>query len=204
MLVEKDKKTEDDTRKQDFKQIKLSENLEKGKYIDVRIKRKDGTDDVVLSKKLVLDIAGETIWINISETDRNYINNATVEANTNEAELYTTIYVNPENQVPALITYKINPKLQQYIRDNSDVVKKAEQEMSEKIKKEKEENQMTLKQQSNDQVNPNNVPLPQQVPANNDILKKNTNENIPNANKKDFPNNSSIMNAPDVTDPNKQ
>jgi len=130
MLVDKDKALEDDVKLENYSQFKLSPKQKKGDYIDVRIRRKDGTDEVVAAKKLVEDIINNNVFFNTSDLERNYINNATVEASLDGAELYTVTYVDPQNQPEAQVTYKLDSKIQKMIKDNSEIVKKAQQQLS--------------------------------------------------------------------------
>ncbi|WP_061311255.1 hypothetical protein [Clostridium botulinum] len=129
VLLQKEDRLTQDLRKQDYAHFILNKNLQKGNYIDVRLKKKDGSDFVVVSKKQVLDLNGSSIVIKINDSERSYINNATVEASVTGATLYTTIYVDPQNQVPAQIDYEINKNIKSLIKNNPNVVKSAEQEL---------------------------------------------------------------------------
>lgn len=159
MLVDMEDLIVDDLRLQDYKHIILGENLQKGQYVDVRIKRPDGTDDIVLSKKKVRDLKDKTIWIHLKEDERLNFNAATVEADYLKGTLYTTTYVEPENQPAAVVTYKPNEKILNIIKKNDKVVKESMQRLEERNKQLEMENKSFKN---------NNAPVPApEVPAGN-------------------------------------
>jgi len=125
MLVAYDSVVTSDLRRQDFSNIRLPYNLVKGDYVDVRIKRLDGSDDIVLSKKEILDVAGTTICVNINESERQLLNEASVEAKIKRAELYATLYIDAQNQPPAATTYRPDEKILTMIKQNPDMVDQA-------------------------------------------------------------------------------
>jgi hypothetical protein len=133
LVVSMDKVITDDIKTQDYSHVKLLTGLLKDDFVDVRIRRKDGTDDIVLSKKQVIDINGGIIIWNISETERAYFNSATVEAQLTQGELYTTKYPDPQNQKEAIVTYKPNTKILEMIKENEDIVKKAQTELQQRL-----------------------------------------------------------------------
>lgn len=132
MLLENEDILTQDLRKQDYSHILLNKNLQKGNCVDIRLKKKDGTDYIVAAKKQVLDLNGTTMVTKINDTERSYINNATVEASVTGATLYTTIYVDPENQAPAEVTYVINDNIKNMIKNNPNIIKNAEQDLQNK------------------------------------------------------------------------
>lgn len=134
MLINMDDVVSTDLRKQDYSHFKLNMNLKPEQYVDVRIKRKDGTDDIFLSKKKILEIDKNTIYIKINEMERSYVNNASVEAALINAELYTTIYIDPENQPKAGITYKLNEYISRLIDENPNIIKASVKSLEEKNK----------------------------------------------------------------------
>lgn len=132
MLVAMEEAISSDMRKQDYSHFKLNLNLKNDQYVDIRIKRKDGTDDIFLSKKKILEIDKNSIYININEKERTYINNASVEAALINAELYTTIYIDPENQPQAEITYKLNLEISKLIDKDPNIIKASIKSLEEK------------------------------------------------------------------------
>ncbi len=116
-----------DLRNQDYSDITLSKNLKVGDYIDIREKKKDGSDYVVVAKKKVLAIINNTIVIDISDNERKFKNNATVDAALTGGTLYTTIYPDPENQPAAAVTYVFNNNIDKMIQSNSQILKNSSQ-----------------------------------------------------------------------------
>ncbi|HAN10651.1 MAG TPA: hypothetical protein DCP90_08590 [Clostridiales bacterium] len=95
----------DDERIQDYDIIKLPSNLKIGDYVDVRIKNITSIDTIVLTKKEVLELNSGSVWFKINEEERNLMNKAIAEMNTERSILYTTIYINPEKQKQAEVGY---------------------------------------------------------------------------------------------------
>lgn len=136
MLLEREDILTADLRKQDFDHILLNVNLQPGNFIDIRYRKKDGSDFVVASKKKILDRNDGIMITNITEKERNYINNSTVLASLTGAVLYTTIYVDPENQPPAKITYEINKNVKEIIEKDPNVIRSSQEELKNRINQE--------------------------------------------------------------------
>lgn len=96
-----------DIRLQEFFDIKLNTGLAAGKYVDVRIKLKDGSDYCVLSKKYVVSINGKSVFFNISDQERETYDKASKEAESSGAILYTIIYPDPLNQAATNVNYPV-------------------------------------------------------------------------------------------------
>jgi hypothetical protein len=126
MITDNNNVVTNDLRKQDYSCFTLNKNLTKGAYVDIRLKKKDGSDYVVASKKQVIDLNGSTMITEINENERDYINNAIVYASLTGATLYTTIYVDPVNQNAAPITYQPSTDIKNMISSNPNVVKDAQ------------------------------------------------------------------------------
>lgn len=145
MLTPEDVIITDDLKRQDFAYFKLNSGLKggeyfndkgervekKGDYVDVRIRRKDGTDDIVLSKKYVVAISGQTVTMDLQEQERLLLDYATVEAALINAELYTVKYPDPQNQEDAVVTYAVSDKVKSLIETNPNIVKKSEDKLQE-------------------------------------------------------------------------
>ncbi|WP_461613214.1 SAF domain-containing protein [Clostridium sp. Marseille-QA1073] len=136
MLLEREDVLTTDLRKQDFDHILLNVNLQPGNFIDIRYRKKDGSDFIVASKKKILDRNDGIMITNITEKERNYINNSTVLASLTGAVLYTTIYVDPENQPPAKITYEINKNVKEIIEKDPNVIRSSQEELKNRINQE--------------------------------------------------------------------
>jgi hypothetical protein len=192
ILVKEEDVLTDDLRLQDYKHIILGEKLQKGQYVDVRIRRPDGTDDIILCKKKAIDMVEKTIWLQLSEEERQVFNAATVEADYVKGLIYTTTYVDSQNQLAAIRTYKPNSKFLKIIKENEEMVKESMQRLEEKVRQLETENQ-TLRSSSSNNNNYLTVPensnnLPQgninNVPTNETLPSKNTTNNTTIVDKK--------------------
>lgn len=137
-----------DLRTHDYDFIKLAYKLKVGDYVDLRILRKDGTDDIVVAKKLVKAIDGNRISFDMNEKELQYFNAAAVEATVKQATIYTSLYVDPENQLPATITYVPDKKITDMISKNPNVIDQALQVLKEKTSEIQKQQQQTSQQQS--------------------------------------------------------
>lgn len=104
-----------DVRKMEYNVIKLTSQLQSGKYIDVRLRLTNGKDLIVLSHKKieipnVEGVASEsTIWMNLNETEILTLSCAIVETYKMEgAFLYAAEYIEPGLQQAATETYLPN------------------------------------------------------------------------------------------------
>ncbi|WP_202707661.1 hypothetical protein [Sporosalibacterium faouarense] len=123
MLVDKDEKVTNDMRRQEYSQIKLPRDIQKGDIVDIRYKDNQ-RDKVVISHKRVEDIEGG-LAINISEIERQFINAADIESRINSGELYVTVYLDPENQEPAAITYSPKKEIIEAMRRDPNINEKS-------------------------------------------------------------------------------
>ena len=130
MLIDMQQEISDVVKNQDFNWIKIHAFLEKGNYVDIHYKQLDGTDNVVAAKKKVINLSGSIFSTNITDLEREYINNATVRAAVTGGELYTTIYPDPENQNPAEVTYALDRTIQAAIDKDSSIINKSEKTLT--------------------------------------------------------------------------
>ncbi len=153
MIVNSEDKVTDDLRRQDYSHIKLNDGLEVDKYVDVRLRLKNGMDYIVASKKKVKNLNGNIIHFDITEVERNYLNVATVQGDITEGMLYTTIYVDPENQPAAVVTYKPNKELQEIVEKNPDLVEYSSKNLEERLKElEKQKNIKNTNNKDNEKI----------------------------------------------------
>lgn len=134
LLVEPEKMIVPELRTQDFFNIKKFYALKKGDVVDIRLKRADGTDEVVAAKKQIIDIVNGMVSFNIIDTERLNLNYATVECLASRGEMYTTLYVDPINQPAAPVTYAPNQQVLNMVRNNPDVVEQAKKTLAQKEK----------------------------------------------------------------------
>lgn len=149
IVTDTDDRLTDDLRKQDYDHIILNYNLKLGDYVDIRIRYKDGSDFRVATKKKILNLNGTKAVYQITEDEREFINNATVKAAINGGVLYTTIYKDPENQPPADVNYVLDDSIKDLIKSNPGVVKNAQDQLRGNVKPVQNNNSTNGQQSSN-------------------------------------------------------
>lgn len=140
MLAPADQINTNDVRKQEYNMIALPADLETGETIDIRLRMPDGTDYIVVSKKVVtvLDEGGipslNTISLELAEGETLMMSNAIVEAyQIPGSRLYITRYVEPGLQAGAITTYVASGTIQEAIAANPNIVTEAKQELIRRI-----------------------------------------------------------------------
>ncbi|BFH60128.1 SAF domain-containing protein [Paenibacillus azoreducens] len=126
--------TPDDLRIQEFRMIELPLKLKKEDFVDVRIKFPTGQDYIVLSKKKVEDLLTGTVWYDMNEKEILTMSSAIVDAYINNASIYALNYVDPYMQQEAVVTYPPNPKVQDLIDSDPNIVEVAKSEMERKVR----------------------------------------------------------------------
>lgn len=106
MLYE-EAETPDTLRYVEYNMITMPITMGVGDYVDIRLRLPNGQDLIVVSKKEVINIFGQTIGMNLTEEEIVILNSAIVESYImlGSAELYTTTYVEPGMQNAAVHTY---------------------------------------------------------------------------------------------------
>ena len=107
----------------EFSMISLPSKLVTGDYIDIRLAisdiRTEIADYIVLSKIQVEEATSNTIWLKVSESQLQLLNNAIVESYIIEgSKIYATQYVNPA-QAPLNATYVPNEYIAGLIKANA-------------------------------------------------------------------------------------
>lgn len=122
----------DDLRLMEYTVVNLPQKLDAGSFIDVRIMFPNGLDYIILSKKEVIDLSkgesGQTsfLWLHIDEEEILRMSSAIVDASLVEASrLYAVVYVAPDIQKEAVMTYPANNEVLELIRTNPNIVDKA-------------------------------------------------------------------------------
>jgi hypothetical protein len=108
--------------------------LQVGEYIDIRVIFPHGEDFIVLSKKRVYGMYGETIKLMLTEQEIMILQGMLVDMYMNDRNgmtSYATMYVDPGMQLPAVMFYAIpvhiarfmenNPQIAQTDRDRSNL-----------------------------------------------------------------------------------
>lgn len=134
MLNNKDDKITNEIKNQDFNWIRMHTFMQINDYVDIHYKEVDGTDYVVAAKKKVINLSGNTFSSNITDEERNLINNATVRADVTGGIMYLTIYPEPESQEPASVTYILDKNIQQKIDKEPTIVQQSAKSLETKNK----------------------------------------------------------------------
>lgn len=89
-----------DVRSQEINSILMPSDLNEGECVDIRIMFPNGTDYIVLARKMVKKIENFTMWLELSEDERLIINSAIVDSYLNQGtKLYATKYVDQDAQI---------------------------------------------------------------------------------------------------------
>lgn len=85
----------------------LSATLNKGDYVDVRIRYQNGEDDCLLAKKQIeeLAIASKSIHLVVNDREIQMMSSGIIDANEFDAVIYCVKYTSPSIQEPTLVTY---------------------------------------------------------------------------------------------------
>lgn len=126
MLMAGDAPT-NDVRLVEYNMITLPIGLTIGDYVDIRLTVPSGQDYIVISKKPVISINGETISFNLSEDEILAINSAIIEAYTMKASnIYVAKYVEVI-QEKAIPTYPVSSDVKALIAVNPNIVAEAKE-----------------------------------------------------------------------------
>lgn len=134
----------DDIRLHNYSYIRLTDKIEKGDYVDIRISFANGADFVLLSKKKVADIRyGQeengvlsTLWMYVSEEEILRLSSAAVDAYINEGCSIYAIRYAKASQKQAYVNYPVNEVVRQLMDSDPNIVKKAENVQEWKLWKE--------------------------------------------------------------------
>lgn len=123
-----------DLREFELQGLQIPLSMQVGDYVDVRVSFPSGLDFLVLSKKKVRDVLKVGSEDNMTEFCIFYLDtdeilrlkSAIVDAYINEGTiLYSTIYVAPDKQKAAQVTYPVNDNVRKAIEDDPNIVSKA-------------------------------------------------------------------------------
>ncbi|MEC0239535.1 SAF domain-containing protein [Paenibacillus dokdonensis] len=123
-----------DLRNRELQAIALPSNLREHDVIDVRVQFPTGQDYIVLSKKKIDKLISPAMWITMTEQEILSLSSAMVDAYLHDAKLYAVTYVEPEMQDKAIPTYPVNKEVLKLIDSDPNIVKKAEQKLSEAVR----------------------------------------------------------------------
>ena len=135
-------KINDDERLLNLSYVKLNEKMENDDYVDIRISFRNGSDYVLLSKKRIVDIAGNiageesanALWIQAGEEEILRLASAVVDSFYQEGcEIYAIEYVS-EMQEAAEITYPVNEAVRKLLSSDPNIAELAQGNLSEQIR----------------------------------------------------------------------
>ena len=105
-LASSDQKITDDTRYVEYNMLVLPTTIMEGDFIDIRLTLPNGQDLIVISKKQIKSMIGDTIGLELSEDEILMMESAIVETYIMTAsKLYAIQYIEPGNQAAAIRTY---------------------------------------------------------------------------------------------------
>ena len=109
MVERSDETITDDLRVQEFNMIALPIYLNPDDYIDIRLTFPDGQNYIVVSKKRVVDVQQNTVWLKLTEEEITTLSNAIIEAYiVTGSNLYANLYVEPGMQGESTPTYPVS------------------------------------------------------------------------------------------------
>ena len=129
-IARSDEIAEDDLRVVEYNMLSLPVKLNVDDYIDIRFTLPNGVDYIVVSKKRVLDVINDTIWVLASEEEILTMSNAIVEAYMMAgSKLTATLYVEPGLQEIATPTYVVSKDVYNVMKTDPNILEKAMKEL---------------------------------------------------------------------------
>ena len=120
-----------DVRTMEYNMLTLPINLTIGDYVDIRITFPDGQDFIVIAKKEIKNIQGNTVTFDMSEADIVMLNSAIVESYImKDSNIYIAKYVEPGMQEKAANTYVPTAEVIRLIETDSNIVSTAKNELT--------------------------------------------------------------------------
>ncbi|MBO4815776.1 MAG: hypothetical protein J5507_02335 [Clostridia bacterium] len=120
------KKYADNVRYVEYNMLTLSTTVMEGEFIDIRLSLPNGQDLIVVSKKEVKSILGNTVGFEMTEDEILMMESAIVEAYIMKASnLYVTQYIEPGLQKTAEKTYTPTEAVKQLINGNPNITSEA-------------------------------------------------------------------------------
>ncbi len=118
--------TTDDVRYVEYNMLQLSTTLAEGDYIDIRLTLPNGQDLIVVSKKEIKSLIGNTLGLELTEDEILMMESSIVEAYIMTAsKLYAVQYVEPGMQGAAVKTYTPTDAVQNLIIANGNIKEEA-------------------------------------------------------------------------------
>ena len=128
-LVYEGEELTNDTRYVEYNMLVLPTTIDVGDYIDIRLTLSNGQDLIVISKKEVKSMIGDTIGLELSEGEILIMESAIVEAYVMTAsKLYAIQYIEPGMQEAATNTYTPTEAVQGLMQRNPNLTTEAKTE----------------------------------------------------------------------------
>lgn len=125
-LVYEEEKTANDLRYVEYNMLTLPTTVSVGDYIDIRITFANGQDLIIVSKKEVKTLLGDTIGLELTEGEILMMNSAIVESYIMKAsKIHAIQYVEPGIQTAAAKTYTPTAEVQGLIERNPNITAEA-------------------------------------------------------------------------------
>ena len=126
MLNEGEVEITNDLRYVEYNMLTLGTTVDVGSFVDIRFTLPNGQDLIVLSKKEIKAIFGNTVGFELTEDEILMMESAIVETYIIEsANLYVTLYVEPGLQEAASKTYTPTEAVKQLINGNPNIKSEA-------------------------------------------------------------------------------
>lgn len=130
IVAKSDEIITDSVRYMEYNMITMPTTLDIGSCIDIRLRLQNGQDLIVISKKEIVNLYGQTVGLNLSEEEILILNSAIVEAYIMpSAELYMATYIEPGRQIAATHTYIPTQEVRYLIEMDGNIVNEAKQEL---------------------------------------------------------------------------
>lgn len=118
--------TDNSLRLVEFNMITLPSTVYPGEYVDIRIALPTGEDFIVLTKKCIQSVNGETIGVYLTEAEILTMSCAIVDAYTMKTgNIYLAKYVEPGVQTKAEQTYMVKQSILEQMTRNPNIVAEA-------------------------------------------------------------------------------
>jgi len=125
-MLTQEEQLQNSTRLAEYNMLTLPMDLYAGDYIDIRLTLPSGQNLIVLSKKQIKDIFGDTITLYLTEEEMLMMNSAIVEAYIIPASnLYAIKYIEPGIQEAIQLTYVPTTEVQQLMNINPNITNEA-------------------------------------------------------------------------------
>ena len=133
-MVYEEKETSNDLRYVEYNMLTLPTTLDIGDYIDIRITFQNGQDLIIVSKKEVKTLLGDTIGLELTEGEMLMMNSAIVESYIMKAsKIHVIQYVEPGIQEAAAKTYVPTTEVQGLIDRNPNITIEAKKALFDKF-----------------------------------------------------------------------